>query len=56
VAILPAWFAFRGHRGIRVTDEGTAEPARRYRDTIVAAACLGLVWPGDALIYVVLPL
>ncbi|HKS60390.1 MAG TPA: hypothetical protein VJT13_01750 [Xanthobacteraceae bacterium] len=34
----------------------TAEPARGYRDTIVAAACLGLVWPGDALIYVVLPL
>ena len=34
----------------------TTEPARGYRDTIVAAACLGLVWPGDALIYVVLPL
>src|SRR3954463_16708223 len=34
----------------------SAEPARGYRDTIVAAACLGLVWPGDALIYVVLPL
>jgi predicted MFS family arabinose efflux permease len=33
-----------------------AEPARGYRDTVVAAACLGLVWPGDALIYVVLPL
>src|ERR1043165_9962351 len=29
---------------------------RAYRETIVAAACLGLVWPGDALIYVVLPL
>ncbi len=29
---------------------------RGYRDTIVAAACLGLVWLGDALIYVVLPL
>src|SRR6476619_395598 len=27
-----------------------------YRDTVVAAACLGLVWLGDALIYVVLPL
>jgi MFS family permease len=41
-----------------VADGGvtTAEPARGYRDTIVAAACLGLVWPGDALIYVVLPL
>ena len=37
-------------------DGGTSEPARGYRDTIVAAACLGLVWPGDALIYVVLPL
>src|SRR4051812_45971106 len=34
----------------------SARPARRYRDTIVAATCLGLVWPGDALIYVVLPL
>jgi len=29
---------------------------RGYRHTIVAAACLGLVWLGDALIYVVLPL
>ena len=37
-------------------DVTTTEPARGYRDTIVAAACLGLVWPGDALIYVVLPL
>ena len=27
-----------------------------YRDTVVAASCLGLVWLGDALIYVVLPL
>jgi len=35
---------------------GAAVPARLYRDTIVAAACLGLVWLGDALIYVVLPL
>src|ERR1044072_2633622 len=31
-------------------------PVRRYRDTVAAAACLGLVWLGDALIYVVLPL
>ena len=30
--------------------------ARGYTATIVAAACLGLVWLGDALIYVVLPL
>lgn len=37
-------------------DGATSEAARGYRDTIVAAACLGLVWPGDALIYVVLPL
>jgi predicted MFS family arabinose efflux permease len=29
---------------------------RGYRETVVAAACLGLVWLGDALIYVVLPL
>ena len=27
-----------------------------YSDTVIAAACLGLVWLGDALIYVVLPL
>src|SRR4051794_41921501 len=33
-----------------------SEQVRGYRDTIVAAVCLGLVWPGDALIYVVLPL
>ena len=33
-------------------------PARAdgYRFTIIAAASLGLVWLGDALIYVVLPL
>jgi MFS family permease len=35
---------------------GQREQARGYRDTVVAAACLGLVWLGDALIYVVLPL
>jgi MFS family permease len=34
--------------------EGERSPG--YRDTVVAAACLGLVWLGDALIYVVLPL
>src|SRR6266511_5898494 len=28
---------------------------RSTRDTVVAAVSLGLVWPGDALIYVVLP-
>lgn len=40
-----------------MTDENAAtERPRGYRDTVVAAACLGLVWPGDALIYVVLPL
>jgi predicted MFS family arabinose efflux permease len=33
----------------------TEEPPG-YRDTVVAAACLGLAWLGDALIYVVLPL
>jgi predicted MFS family arabinose efflux permease len=32
------------------------ELRRGYRETVVAAACLGLVWLGDALIYVVLPL
>jgi MFS family permease len=35
---------------------GADGSVRKYRDTIVAAACLGLVWLGDALIYVVLPL
>lgn len=35
---------------------GAAVSVRSYRDTIVAAGCLGLVWLGDALIYVVLPL
>jgi MFS family permease len=35
---------------------GAGVSVRGYRDTIVAAACLGLVWLGDALIYVVLPL
>jgi MFS family permease len=43
--------------GAAVAGGGEAgQPARGYRDTVVAAACLGLVWPGDALIYVVLPL
>jgi MFS family permease len=32
------------------------EGTRGYSETVVAAACLGLVWLGDALIYVVLPL
>lgn len=32
------------------------DEASRYRDTVIAASCLGLVWLGDALIYVVLPL
>src|ERR1044072_9811115 len=35
---------------------GAGVSVRGYRDTIVAAACLGLVWLGDALIYVLLPL
>ena len=35
---------------------GVDVSVRGYRETIVAAACLGLVWLGDALIYVVLPL
>jgi len=35
---------------------GGTLPVQAYRETIVAAACLGLVWLGDALIYVVLPL
>ena len=33
-----------------------AVTGRGYSETIIAAACLGLVWLGDALIYVVLPL
>jgi MFS family permease len=35
---------------------GARASVRSYRETVVAAACLGLVWLGDALIYVVLPL
>jgi MFS family permease len=34
----------------------SAAAGRGYSETIVAAACLGLVWLGDALIYIVLPL
>lgn len=33
-----------------------SESGQGYRDTVIAAAALGLVWLGDALIYVVLPL
>ena len=39
--------------GLGVTSAGTG---RGYSETVIAAACLGLVWLGDALIYVVLPL
>jgi len=47
------WFGpLPGRRG----DVTQAEQSPGYRDTVVAAACLGLVWLGDALIYVVLPL
>jgi MFS family permease len=34
----------------------TSSEVRGYSETVIAAACLGLVWLGDALIYVVLPL
>jgi len=34
----------------------TSSEARGYSETVIAAACLGLIWLGDALIYVVLPL
>src|SRR3954451_3196720 len=44
------------HARSRVEASVASEQVRGYRDTIVAAVCLGLVWPGDALIYVVLPL
>jgi MFS family permease len=37
-------------------DVTSAEAGRGYSETVIAAACLGLVWLGDALIYVVLPL
>ncbi len=36
--------------------EATPGEQRGYSETVTAAACLGLVWLGDALIYVVLPL
>jgi MFS family permease len=39
--------------GVGVTSSGAA---RGYSETVIAATCLGLVWLGDALIYVVLPL
>jgi len=37
-------------------DVTVAASPKGYSDTVIAAACLGLVWLGDALIYVVLPL
>lgn len=37
------------------SDQTPGQP-RGYFETVIAAACLGLVWLGDALIYVVLPL
>jgi hypothetical protein len=37
-----------------VVDSG--HPPEGYRNTIIAATCLGLVWFGDTVIYVVLPL
>src|SRR3954453_6586922 len=44
------------HARSRVEASVASKQVRGYRDTILAAVCLGLVWPGDALIYVVLPL
>jgi len=38
----------------RVADSGHRPEG--YRNTIIAATCLGLVWFGDTVIYVVLPL
>jgi hypothetical protein len=32
------------------------QQSQGYRSTVVSAACLGIVWFGDAAIYVVLPL
>jgi MFS family permease len=44
------------HHPVFGTGANVTEQSPGYRDTVVAAACLGLVWLGDALIYVVLPL
>jgi hypothetical protein len=38
----------------RVVDSGHRPEG--YRNTVIAATCLGLVWFGDTVIYVVLPL
>src|SRR5256714_12312670 len=48
----------RGQRGCdrRMGDKVTDSGVRQYSDTVIAATSLGLVWLGDALIYVVLPL
>src|SRR5882757_9269105 len=54
---LRLWRAMPRRRRTRSVTQGEkARHVRGYRDTIVAAVCLGLVWPGDALIYAVLPL
>jgi hypothetical protein len=39
-----------------VTEPAQEHRPEGYRNTIVAASCLGLVWFGDTVIYVVLPL
>src|SRR4051812_18461806 len=46
----------RRYRCRRTGDFVTGSGGRQYSDTVIAAAALGLVWLGDALIYVVLPL
>ena len=46
------WFPPDGTAG----DVAYFRGVKSYSETVIAAACLGLVWLGDALIYVVLPL
>src|ERR1700745_249778 len=38
------------------TPSHAADDRANLRNTLISAACLGIVWPGDVVLYVVLPL
>src|SRR4051812_36583577 len=47
----------RAGKMVQLHDPGAAGDDRAsLRNTIIASACLGIVWPGDVVLYVVLPL
>jgi hypothetical protein len=46
----------RGGTGQLQDPTAAADDRVTLRNTVISAACLGIVWPGDVVLYVVLPL